>query len=630
MKTSIATVSLSGDLSEKLAAIAAAGFGAVEIFESDFLAFDHAPREVGQMVRDAGLEISLFQPFRDFEGLPEPQRSRAFERAKRKFKTMNELGTDLILICSNASPLALGGIDRAADDLRALGDIAREHGVRIGYEALAWGRYVNDHRDAWEIVRRADHAHVGIILDSFHSLSRGIDSASIRSIPKDKIFIVQMADAPKLDLDLLSWSRHYRNMPGQGDLAVADFMAAVEATGYDGYYSLEIFNDQFRAGSARQTAVDGRRSLIYMMDRLKAEGRAVKGPSERNPLPPPARTAGISFVEFATDMTSAAALSRLLLSIGFRHAGRHRSKDVELYTQNDLRVVINTETEGLAHSAYVVHGTNVCALGMRVADVSQALARAEGLLATTFRQPIGPDELELPALPGMGGSLLHLISKDEALDRQWEADFDLEPGWNAHSGAALQAIDHIAQTVRYEDILSWTLFYRSIFDLNPLPPVEVPDPGGLVLSQVLQNTDASLRIVLNGSQSTRTLSSRFVSQFVGPGVQHIAFGSNDIFATAAVLRQNGVSILPISRNYYDDLEAKFEIAPDMLEAMRANDILYDRDENGEYFQIYLAALEGGFFFEIVERRGYQGLGAANAAIRLTTQARQTPSAALAL
>jgi len=259
MKTSMATVSLSGDLEDKLNATATAGFNAVEIFENDFLAFDHGPREVGRMVRDAGLEISLFQPFRDFEGLPEPQRAKAFDRAKRKFETMNELGTDLILVCSSVSPLAQGGVDRAADDLRDLGEIARQAGVRVGYEALAWGRYVNDHRDAWEIVRRADHPQVGLILDSFHTLSHGIDPGSIRSIPKDKIFIVQMADAPKLDLDLLSWSRHYRNMPGQGALPVADFMAAIEATGYDGYYSLEIFNDQFRAGSARQTAVDGRR-----------------------------------------------------------------------------------------------------------------------------------------------------------------------------------------------------------------------------------------------------------------------------------------------------------------------------------------------------------------------------------
>src|SRR5688500_13053403 len=110
MKTSIATVSISGDLGEKLEAIAAAGFDGVEIFENDFLTYGASPAEVRKMVADLGLAITLFQPFRDFEGLPEPHRTRAFERAKRKFALMQELGTDLMLVCSNVSPVALGGI----------------------------------------------------------------------------------------------------------------------------------------------------------------------------------------------------------------------------------------------------------------------------------------------------------------------------------------------------------------------------------------------------------------------------------------------------------------------------------------------------------------------------------------
>ena len=157
MKTSIATVSIAGDLAEKFAAISAAGFDGVEIFENDFLAFDGSPREVGRMAADAGLAITLFQPFRDFEGLPEPQRSRAFDRAERKFDVMQELGTDLMLVCSSVSPVSLGGIDRAAADFHELGERAAKRGLRVGYEALAWGRHVNDHRDAWEIVRRAEH-----------------------------------------------------------------------------------------------------------------------------------------------------------------------------------------------------------------------------------------------------------------------------------------------------------------------------------------------------------------------------------------------------------------------------------------------------------------------------------------
>lgn len=148
MKTGIATVSIAGELPEKLAAIAAAGFDGVEIFEQDFIAHDSGSRDVGQMVRDHGLEIMPFPPFRDFEGLPEPDRTRAFERAKRNFDVMQEQGTDLMLICSSVHPKALGGIDRAAGDLNALGDVAVEHGLRVGYVALAWGSHDNDHRDA--------------------------------------------------------------------------------------------------------------------------------------------------------------------------------------------------------------------------------------------------------------------------------------------------------------------------------------------------------------------------------------------------------------------------------------------------------------------------------------------------
>ncbi len=251
MKTSIATVSISGNLREKLEAIAAAGYDGIEIFEQDFIAFDGSPRDVGNMVRDHGLEITLFQPFRDFEGLPEPMRAKAFDRAKRKFDLMQELGTDLVLICSSCHASSLGGIDRAAADFNELGEIAKDRGIRVGYEALAWGKHINDHRDAWEIVRRADHSNVGLILDSFHTLSRKIDPATIRSIPGDKIFFVQLADAPLIEMDLLYWSRHFRNMPGEGDLNVQGFMQAVMATGYSGPVSLEIFNDQFRGGSSK-------------------------------------------------------------------------------------------------------------------------------------------------------------------------------------------------------------------------------------------------------------------------------------------------------------------------------------------------------------------------------------------
>ena len=155
MRTAIATVCLSGTLPEKLEAIAAAQFKGVEIFENDLLSFNGTPADVRRMAGDLGLEIITFQPFRDFEGMPEPQRAKVFARAERKFDVMEELGCDLLLVCSNVSPDALGGVDRAAADFRELGERAAKRGLRVGYEALAWGRHVNDYRDAWEVVRRA-------------------------------------------------------------------------------------------------------------------------------------------------------------------------------------------------------------------------------------------------------------------------------------------------------------------------------------------------------------------------------------------------------------------------------------------------------------------------------------------
>lgn len=621
MKTSIATVSISGDFTEKLSAIAAAGFDGIEIFENDFLAFDGSPRDVGRMVSDAGLAITLFQPFRDFEGLPEPQRSRAFDRAERKFDVMQELGTDLMLVCSNVSPLSLGGIDRAAGDFHELGERAARRGLRVGYEALAWGRHIHDHRDAWEIVRRAGHPHVGLILDSFHTLARKIDVESIRAIPRDKIFIVQLADAPLIDMDYLYWSRHFRCMPGQGDLPVKDFMAAVAATGYDGYLSLEIFNDQFRGGSPRLIALDGRRSLGYLADRIAREAPAAA--SRPADIPDRIGVSGIEFVEFAADEAEAADLAALFHALGFRRAGRHVSKDVALFRQGDINLVINTEREGFAHSSYLVHGTSVCAIGLKVGDAKATVARAKALGAEPFEQAVGPGELTIPAIRGVGGGVIHFIDRKPPLARVWEVEFvaleDPDPPFDA----GLQRIDHLGQTMNYEEMLTWLLFYISIFRTRKTAMVDVIDPGGVVRSQAIETEDGALRLTLNGAENHRTLAGHFIAESFGASVQHLAFATGDIFATAAVLKANGFRALRMPRNYYDDIEARFGLDGQLADRLKADNILYDRDPSGEYFQLYCPTYGDGFIFEIVERRGpYRGYGAPNASFRIAAQKRQ--------
>jgi 4-hydroxyphenylpyruvate dioxygenase len=627
MKTSIATVSIGGDLREKLEAISAAGFDGVEIFENDFLAYDASPAEVGQMVRDNALTITLFQPFRDFEGLPEPQRARTFERAERKFDLMGELGADLMLVCSSVSPIALGGIDRAANDLRELGKRAAKHGIRIGYEALAWGRYVNDHRDAWEIVRRADHPSVGLILDSFHTLARNIDVETIRAIPGDRIFIVQLADAPKIDMDLLYWSRHFRNMPGEGDLPVIDFMRAVGATGYNGPLSLEIFNDQFRGGSPRSIAADGHRSLVYLMDHVhRLEPQiAINVPS----MPDRLTVKGVEFVEFAAGEDEAKELGALLSTIGFSPAARHRSKDVTLWKQGDVNILVNTDTAGFAYSSYLVHGVSAYAIALKVESAVDAIARARSLGAEVFEQPPGPGELVIPAIHGVGGGLIYFLDDKTELANIWDVDFEpLDPA--PANDAGLVGIDHIAQTTTHDELPTWLLFYTSIFKAHKLPMVDVVDPAGLVRSQAVESDDGALRLTLNGAENRRTLAGHFIAESYGSSVQHLAFTTQDIFATAKSLNDFGFETLPISRNYYEDLETRFGLDPEFSDSLREANILYDRDDTGgEYFQFYSRTFGEGFFFEIVERRGgYKGYGAANALFRIAAQKKFMPPAGL--
>ncbi|MEQ5868690.1 sugar phosphate isomerase/epimerase and 4-hydroxyphenylpyruvate domain-containing protein [Sagittula sp. NFXS13] len=614
MKTGIATVSISGNLEEKIEAIAEAGFTGIEIFEQDFIADIRSPAAVGRRIRESGLEVMLFQPFRDFEGLPTALRAKAFERARRKFDVMQELGCELMLICSSVHPEALGGIDRAAGDLAELGDLAASRGLRVGYEALAWGRHVNDHRDAWEIVRRADHPNVGLVLDSFHTLARGIDPETIRRIPGDKIFFVQLADAPAIEMDLLYWSRHFRNMPGEGDLRVTDFMRAVMATGYAGPVSLEIFNDQFRGGSPKTIARDGYRSLIALMDDVRRqEPEAMSGVP---PLPAPVRVHDTAFIEFAAQGAALTALEDLLASLGFQRRGRHVSKAVTLWQQGNIRFLLNAETTGHAANAWTVRGTTICDIGLSVASAEDTVIRAEALGAQPFSQPIGPGEMPIPAIRGLGGSVMHLISEG-ALSEVWDVDFLHEDAATPEAG--LTRVDHIAQTMSYDEMLSWSLFWTTLFDMQKAPMVDVVDPDGLIRSRAIAAPDGAARITLNGAESHKTLAGSFLADGLGATIQHVALATNDIFATAEALKARGFEALPLSPNYFDDLSARFDLQPEQLDRMRAASILYDADEHGEFFQFYSKPFAGQMFFEVVERRGgYAGYGAPNAPFRIAS------------
>jgi 4-hydroxyphenylpyruvate dioxygenase len=177
---------------------------------------------------------------------------------------------------------------------------------------------------------------------------------------------------------------------------------------------------------------------------------------------------------------------------------------------------------------------------------------------------------------------------------------------------------------------SWLTYYLTTFQMEKADAVDVVDPSGLILSQALASPEGEVRLNLNGAGGQSTFAGSFLSKGDGAGVQHIAFASDDIFETSTQLQSTGFERLTIAANYYDDLQTRFGLEDHTITALRAGNILYDRDGRGEYFQIYSASFWGGFFFEIVERRGgYDGYGARNAPIRLAAQMQHTKQAEIA-
>ncbi|MDC0530655.1 sugar phosphate isomerase/epimerase and 4-hydroxyphenylpyruvate domain-containing protein [Alphaproteobacteria bacterium] len=601
MKTSIATVSINGTLKQKIQAIAKAGFEGVEIFENDFLTNNMSPKEIKKLVKDNGLEITLFQPFRDFEGMPDQHRTRAFERAKKKFDVMEELETDLILICSNTSNISLSGIDRAANDFYELGEIAKKRQIKIGYEALAWGKYINDHRDAWEIVRRASHDNVGIILDSFHTLSKNIDLNSISLIPAEKIFIVQLADAPFHKMDLLYWSRHFRNMPGQGDLPISNFMNALNKTGYDGYLSLEIFNDSYRSGPREQIAKDGKRSLISLMTKDNLKEKKVE-------------ISNIEFIEFATEEKDLVTLENLFKIMGFKEIGKHKTKLIKLFTFDDVKIIINYENSPLVKEGRK-QGPYPYAYGIKIKDTDILYRRSKLLDIDVIKKENNNIDLSMDVIKNIDG-LIYIM--DSTTENIWEEDFGLRSSTNTNTFNL--KIDHIAQTVHYDQMSSALLSYTTLFNCQKSSMVDIIDPSGITKSQIIENKTQSFRMTMNGTDNKNTLAGKFLENKKGPGIQHIAIRTADIIKLVQTLKGHGQKFLEISNNYYDDIEARFGLNFNFCKELENLNILYDEDENGAFLQIYTHVFNDQFFFEFVERiNNYKGYGANNALFRIAAQ-----------
>jgi 4-hydroxyphenylpyruvate dioxygenase len=394
---------------------------------------------------------------------------------------------------------------------------------------------------------------------------------------------------------------------------------------------LEIFNDIFRESPNRRIAVDAMRSLRWLegqvADRLRTRpdftvsSKVAAGQLSAIPTIP--RSAGIAFVEFAVDDESADALDALLLQMGFQLAGRHRSKPVTLYRQGQINFIVNRLSHLLAQEHFSAHGPSVCALGILSDDADLACHRAVNLQSAPFNPQHGPGEHRLPSIVAPGGSVIHFI--DKTLDvRIFEADFHLEDSPRTDEGAPpLKKIDHLAMALAPDRVDTWVLFCRAVLGMEAGERVDLPDPYGLVRNFGMADEDRRLRFVLNVSPSQRTRTAKVASGRGGVVVHHIAMSCEDIFAAVQNLRDRGVSFVPISANYYDDLPNRFDLANEFIEQLRQHGVLFDRNPAGDYLHSYTEPFAGRFLFEVVQRvKDYDAYGASNAPARMASQAQE--------
>jgi sugar phosphate isomerase/epimerase/4-hydroxyphenylpyruvate dioxygenase-like putative hemolysin len=606
-RLAIATVCLSGTLEDKLSAAAAARFQGIELFSSDLVASPWSPRRVRQECARRGLSIDLYQPFRDFEAVAPDVLAANLRRAERTFDILEELGTGTLLVCSSVSADAVDDDDLAAEQLHALATRAQARGVRIAYEPLAWGRFVNTYAHAWRIVRRADHPALGLCLDSFHVLSRGDDPAAIRVIPGAKVFHLQLADAPRLNMDVVEWSRHHRLFPGLGSFDLTGFVGHVLATGYDGPLSLEVFNDVYRQADPRYAAIDGMRSLLALKEAAGASAApAVRERLRLGGLPPAPALGGHVFSELAVDTVSGPIVARTLAALGFAHTGQHRSKPVQLWEQGRARLLLN-----YAPQRTVTPGTaTICALAVESADPVASTRRAEHLLAPALPRLRQPEEAELTSVAAPDGTAVFLV-RTGAESQNWLQDF-VSTDASAAGQGRIADTDHVSLTDSVDDFDESTLFYRAVLGLHAGRTTEIAAPFGLIRSRAATDPAGRVRITLSTAPLRRGDWAPAI-----PRPQHVAFSTDDAIASAREVRALGAPILKIPDNYYADLDARLALSPELLAALRENSVMYDRDEHGEYLHFCTEMLGSRVFFAVVQRiDGYAGYGDPSAPVRM--------------
>ncbi len=340
-------------------------------------------------------------------------------------------------------------------------------------------------------------------------------------------------------------------------------------------------------------------------------------PQARRHADNPMGTDGFEFVEYTAPDPKA--LGRLFEALGFTAVARHRSKDVTLYRQGDVNFIVNAEPDSFAQAFARVHGPSACAMAFRVRDAAAAYERAVKLGARPFQGKVGPMELNIPAIQGIGGSLIYLVDRYGAAGSIYDIDFRPLPGVEQKpSGAGLAYIDHLTHNVHRGRMEEWAKFYSKLFNFRELRYFDIEGKVTGLKSKAMVSPCGKIRIPINESADDKSQIEEFLHAYHGEGIQHIAIGSTDIFKTVERLRARKVRFLDTPNTYYELIEKRLPGHGEDVKRLKKNKILIDghtgaRGAHGRrlLLQIFTETLIGPIFFEIIQRKGDEGFGEGN-------------------
>ncbi|SFV14447.1 4-hydroxyphenylpyruvate dioxygenase [Pseudoduganella namucuonensis] len=325
---------------------------------------------------------------------------------------------------------------------------------------------------------------------------------------------------------------------------------------------------------------------------------------------------GFEFVEFASPTPGV--LEPVFEAMGFTKVARHRSKNVTLYRQGGINFIINAEPGSAAAYFAAEHGPSACGMAFRVKNSQQAYRRALELGAQPVEMPVGPMELRLPAIKGIGGAPLYLIDRFEEGKSIYDIDFEYIEGVDRNPvGAGLTTIDHLTHNVYRGRMAYWAGFYEKLFNFRELRYFDIKGEYTGLTSKAMSAPDGMIRIPLN-EESSRGAGQieEFLMQFNGEGIQHIALFTPDLIATLDQLREAGVPLMDAPpATYYDMLEGRLPNHGEPVAELKARGILLDGTTGGEgrrlLLQIFSKTTLGPVFFEFIQRKGDEGFGEGN-------------------